>query len=127
MMDFGWVVSPITQYSVMGLAITGFISLWARVQFELHAVRIDLEKSRNLANAGLNALTADFEVLRGAQKDDAPVAWLNQPSRTLTMRMQILRMHRRGESIETITGALQIARNEVELTLKLMHLNECPK
>jgi hypothetical protein len=44
----------------------------------------------------------------------APLDGLN-----LTKRAQVLRMHRRGESLATISAALQSPRNEIELLVKV--------
>ena len=44
------------------------------------------------------------------------------PGLNLTRRAQALRMHRRGESVETIAAALSAPRNEIDLLLKLQSM-----
>ena len=92
--------------------------------------RLAIGAARRTAALGANiqvnmeALVARFENLEQQAADlrrqpaeaapDAGRAALN-----LNKRAQVLRMHRRGESLATISAALQSPRNEIELLVKV--------
>lgn len=108
-MEFNWIMSPLTQYALMAAGLAGSIGLWFHTQGQLRAL-----------DAAIREYRANLETAKLFQRaDPLPAAGADQAELTLTRRSQILRMHRRGESVETITAALQIPRNEVDLMLKL--------
>jgi len=78
--------------------------------------RESLESRVSQASEALEALRSQIE--QKAQESPVPVLPAGG-ALNLNRRGQALRMRRRGESPETISGSLGIPRNEVELLLKV--------
>ena len=115
-MNLDWILSPLTLYTVVVLALVGCASLFVVTKMELSQLRRAADQSRtNLAKK--------IEEVEWAMADipaAAPAPMLTvRPSINLTKRAQALRMRRRGESLESITAALAVPRNEIELLLKV--------
>lgn len=130
-MRFDWILSPITQYAALGAGLIGAVSLWAMAQVELRGCQKKLEELGETTDSRIQALTDDLNTLRSASvaaaADPVPATTLTQ-SLNLTRRTQVLRMHRRGEQLNSIAGALGIPSGEVELLLKLdKYLEEQPR
>ena len=81
--------------------------------------RENLESRIAQANEAVEKLRTQVE--QAAQESPVPVLPAGG-ALNLNRRGQVLRMRRRGESPETISGALGIARNEVDLLLKVHEL-----
>ena len=120
-MRLDWILNPLTMYILVALALTacGCLSL---------ATKIEVCRLRKLAKQSEEALAKRIEELEftattaaAAPTNAAPPL---RPFVNITKRAQALRMRRRGESVETITGALAVPRHEVELLLKLHEMLE---
>jgi hypothetical protein len=115
-MNLDWILSPLALYTVVALALMGCASLFIVTKMELSQLRRAADQSRM-------DLAKKIEEVEAAMADipaAAPAPMLNvRPSINLTKRAQALRMRRRGESLESITAALSVPRNEIELLLKV--------
>ena len=115
-MNLDWILSPLALYTVVALALAGCASLFIVTKMELSQVRRAADQSRM-------DLAKKIEEVESAMADipaatPAPMLTV-RPSINLTKRAQALRMRRRGESLESITAALAVPRNEIELLLKV--------
>ena len=117
-MNLDWILSPLTLYTVVALALMGCASLFVVTKMELGQLRRAADQSRlDLAKKieEVELAVADIPVAA-----PAPMPMLTlRPSINLTKRAQALRMRRRGETLESITAALAVPRNEIELLLKV--------
>jgi hypothetical protein len=115
-MNLDWILSPLTLYTVVVLALVGCASLFVVTKMELSQLRRAADQSRtNLAKK-----IEEVELAMADIPAVAPAPMLTvRPSINLTKRAQALRMRRRGESLESITAALAVPRNEIELLLKV--------
>jgi hypothetical protein len=117
-MNLDWILSPLTLYTVVALALVGCASLFVVTKMELGQLRRAADQSRlDLAKKieEVELAVADIPVAA-----PAPMPMLTlRPSINLTKRAQALRMRRRGETLESITAALAVPRNEIELLLKV--------
>jgi hypothetical protein len=115
-MNLDWILSPLALYTVVALALAGGVSLFIVTKIELSQLRRAADQSRM-------DLAKKIEEVESAMADiqaAAPAPMLTvRPSINLTKRAQALRMRRRGESLESITAALSVPRNEIELLLKV--------
>ena len=115
-MNLDWILSPLALYTVVALALVGCASLFIVTKVELSQLRRAADQSRM-------DLAKKIEEVESAMADipaAAPAPMLMvRPSINLTKRAQALRMRRRGESLESITAALSVPRNEIELLLKV--------
>jgi hypothetical protein len=115
-MNLDWILSPLALYTVVALALAGCASLFIVTKMELSQLRRAADQSRT-------DLAKKIEEVESAMADipaAAPAPMLVvRPSINLTKRAQALRMRRRGESLESITAALSVPRNEIELLLKV--------
>ena len=115
-MNLDWILSPLALYTVVALALVGCASLFIVTKVELSQLRRAADQSRM-------DLAKKIEEVESAMADipaAAPAPMLMvRPSINLTKRAQALRMRRRGESLESITAALAVPRNEIELLLKV--------
>jgi hypothetical protein len=115
-MNLDWILSPLALYTVVALALAGCASLFIVTKMELSQLRRAADQSRM-------DLAKKIEEVEAAMADipaAAPAPMLVvRPSINLTKRAQALRMRRRGESLESITAALSVPRNEIELLLKV--------
>jgi hypothetical protein len=122
--DWRQLIFPLELFGV--LALTGSCLLYALVlHVKMKAVsKRDREQHEDLHVRVTQAAEA-VEQLR-SQLEEAerrrPAPTLPGPALNLTKRGQVLRMRRRGETPETIAGALGVPRNEVDLLLKVHHL-----
>ena len=115
-MNLDWILSPLTLYTVVVLALVGCASLFVVTKMELSQLRRAADQSRtNLAKKIEEVELAMADIPAAAP---APMVTV-RPSINLTKRAQALRMRRRGESLESITAALAVPRNEIELLLKV--------
>jgi hypothetical protein len=123
--NLDWLVSPVTQYGIIGTGLLGCLGLWIAVKRELRTVRSRLANSRESIDMGLQNLSSALEEVRNLQKADPPPAMPKDGfSLNLTKRAQALRMYRRGETVASIAAALQTPSTEIELLLKVDRLLE---
>jgi hypothetical protein len=120
-MNLDWILNPLALYTVVALALVGCASLFI-------VTKMELSQLRRAANQSRIDLAKKIEEVESAMADipaaaPAPMPMLTvRPSINLTKRAQALRMRRRGESLESITAALAVPRNEIELLLKVHEL-----
>ncbi len=109
------------------LTVAGACLLYAFVlHLKLRALVISAREQRETLESRIAQANDAVEKLRtqveqAAQESPVPVLPAGG-ALNLNRRGQVLRMRRRGESPETISGALGIARNEVDLLLKVHEL-----
>jgi hypothetical protein len=118
-MNLDWILNPLALYTVVALALAGCASLFI-------VTKMELSQLRRAANQSRIDLAKKIEEVESAMADipaaaPAPMPTV-RPSINLTKRAQALRMRRRGESLESITAALAVPRNEIELLLKVHEL-----
>lgn len=124
-MNADWILSPITQYALVGTGLIGCLYLWIAAKREIRIVRSALTHTRESADAELQKLSESLEEMRGVlNAEPEPLASPNALSLNLTKRAQALRMHRRGETLTSISAALQAPLSEIELLLKLTRILE---
>lgn len=80
-------------------------------------VRAELEDQISSLRTALDACAG--EIRRMEQQSAANPGGLAKPAFNVGKRSQALRMHRRGDSPETIATALELPRGEVDLLLKV--------
>jgi transcriptional regulator len=127
-MNLDWILSPITCYAAIALALAACVAVFVSTKTEVWRLR-------QSASASEQALRQKIEQMEAAvshmerQRQEAPVETpvrtpTLRPSLNLTRRTQALRMRRRGESVESIAAALSTPRNEIELLLKVYEMVE---
>jgi hypothetical protein len=126
-MHLDWILSPITCYATVALALLGCLVLFVTTKLEVQAVRrlaisarAELEEMQRQSPAVMHSPSAPVP-----DPEPAP-AQLAQPvlpqlagSLNLSKRAQALRMHRRGEPVPSIAAALQSSQGEIQLLLKV--------
>ena len=120
-MNFEWILSPLTVYGLVGLSLVACIFLFLLTKVELCHLRQASDRSRT----DLAKKVEEIESAMAGMAPSAPAASpVLRPSINLTKRAQALRMRRRGESLESISAALAVPRNEVELLVKVHEMLE---
>ena len=106
-MKFDWILSPLTQYGVLALGFMSCMGLCFSTSIRMRAERRRMEKFQESLDHTVTALSTTVEQIQR----DAPAPEPRRPAAleglNLTKRAQALRMHRRGESMTTISAALQ--------------------
>jgi hypothetical protein len=126
-MRLDWILSPLAQYATAAASLVASLVLFLALKFELNALRRAAQSTREELDGRFRETEAGLAQLReqmaeSALKNPAPGGPLN-----LTRRTQAIRMHQRGEPIETIAGALRAPRNEIQLLIKLQELSGRPR
>jgi hypothetical protein len=126
-MQLEWLYYPITQYTLTGVGILSSLTLWAGARAELRGIRRTLKTELAQLETGVTTLTSSLDDVRKAHHavpqepslPPAPPPLQFLQGLNLTKRTQILRMKRRGESLNSIAAALQLPAGEVSLILKM--------
>lgn len=135
-MNLEWILSPLAIYAAVTLTLVISAGLWLGAKVETTRLKRKVEDTRKAletSEESRKALAVKVEELEGAVNrlaEEPVVAPTPGPVRNsinLTKRAQVLRMRRRGESVESITAALCVPRNEIELLLKLNEMAESRK
>jgi hypothetical protein len=121
-MHLEWIATPFAMYAALALSLIASLVLYFDVRIEMAKERKRERRKQDASAALLNNLLGDVESVRETVRtlEVAPV--VAQPAGqgiNLNKRVQALRMHRRGETVATISAALQTPRNEIELLLKV--------
>ena len=105
------------------MVLIACLGLFLSSKIEIARFQSQTGKSISSTTAGLDSLAAEIQQLRQSMEgiENTP-STPPGPGINLTRRAQVLKMHQRGEQLETIAGALRISRNEIELLLKLQKL-----
>lgn len=118
-MSFAWILSPITQYSVLALGILSCVGHCFSNSLQIHAERRRMAASQESLERSVGALHDALGQIRRDMREPQARYLAPSPGLNLTTRFEALRMHRRGESLATISTALQTPRNEIELLVKV--------
>jgi hypothetical protein len=125
-MNLDWILSPLTLYIVVAVALLACMVVFVSIQSQVCRLRRAAEESRH-SMAGrieqVERVVADIGKEKADAVDALPVPFV-RPSLNLTRRTQALRMRRRGESAESIAAALCTPRNEIELLFKVYEMVE---
>lgn len=126
-MQFDWIYYPVTQYLITGVGLLASLGLWLSAKAQLRAIHFNVTKSIETLNSGMSVLSAGVEEMRKSSQTTpenapSPAALPVGQAINLTKRAQVLRMRHRGESVNSISAALQIPLGEVVLLLKLEKL-----
>jgi hypothetical protein len=118
-MHWDWILNPLAQYGMLAAGLIACLALFAAVKLEMCVELQTAKQSRDALAAEVQAMETALGQIRQnvTAIEERPVAV--SPGLNLTRRTQALRMHRRGESVQTIAAALSAPRNEIELLLKL--------
>jgi hypothetical protein len=122
-MRLDWILNPLTIYAAVALALVASLFLFLATKIEIGRLR----RSSRLSREELAQRIEELESAAADAPPEAPAIPSVRLSVNLTKRAQALRMKRRGESLESITAALAVPRNEVELLLKLNEMLEARK
>ena len=126
-MNLNWMLSPVTIYAVIALALAGTLVLFVTAKLETRRALRAAREARKSVDAAVQEMSAGIEQLRTEVRLPAPVsAPAAGPALNLTKRTQAMRMLRRGESIESIASALRAPRNEIELLVKIQQMIQSP-
>jgi hypothetical protein len=123
-----WILSPLTQYGMLGAGLIASLTLFITAKLEISAVTRRVNRSENEVRDRLQAAEGAVELLRDAERSRERMAEGGGPtpagssSLNLTKRAQAVRMHRRGEPASTIAAATRAPLNEIELLIKLHEL-----
>ncbi len=118
-MTLDWILSPVTQYCVVVFGFLSCMGLCFATSIRMRMERRQMAQSQESLDQNVALLSSTVEQMRREAAE--PERSMSAPAEglTLTKRAQALRMHRRGESVATISAALQSPRNEIELMLKV--------
>ena len=122
-MNLNWILRPFAIYSVIAMALIGTLVLFITVKLEIRRALCAARDARLSVDGAVQEMSVGIEQLRTeiSLTTPAPAPTVGS-ALNLTKRTQALRMLRRGESAESIAGALRIPRNEIELLLKVQQL-----
>ena len=123
-MSLDWILSPLAIYGAIALTLTSCLALFVSFKLEVcqvqrqdHAVKESLASQVRDMETSLGSVREKLLELGGRVNQGTPAMNINR-------RVQALRMHHRGESVETIAAALNTPRNEVELLLRVQTMME---
>jgi hypothetical protein len=124
MMNFDWIISPLTIYGVLasGGAAALYLVVSTRIEMRRHEKR-HLAERHSLREA-IAALDAKLEQMCVETKQNtlSPAAFTPFTGLNVHKRTEALRMYRRGNDSHTISAALSMPQAEVVLLEKVHHL-----
>lgn len=123
-MSLDWILSPLAIYSALALAIAGCLTLFFSFKMEVREVRYSAEASREALASQVREVASSVGNLQERVAEIGVRSTPGNPAININRRVQMLRMHRRGETVETIAGALNTPRNEVELLIRVQTMLE---
>ena len=130
-MNLDWILSPITPYAVIALALFACIAFFLSTKSEVHRLRQAADSTQSALTRKIQevqSVVAEMHQNQAQAEAPAPVPMPGvRPSLNLTRRTQALRMRRRGETAESIAAALSTPRNEIELLFKVYEIVEYRK
>jgi hypothetical protein len=126
-MSLNWILSPVTIYAVIAMALTGTMVLFITAKLEAQRALRAARDARESVDVAVQEMSVGIERLRTEMSLLDPVSPpAAGPALNLTKRTQAFRMLRRGESVESIASALRAPRNEIELLVKLQQIKGQP-
>ncbi len=119
-------LSLICLTAFLAAAVSIWLCLRLRTKLQDFALNIavqrELVNQTEAVNARLAALDARLDVIDQSRKEH--IEWLSQAEGlNLNRRGQVLRLHRRGDSVSDIASALRIGAAEVQLMIKVYELS----
>jgi hypothetical protein len=124
-----WLLNPVTFYSGASICLLVSLSLFVSIKLEIARARSAAGVSQVVKEGddlAVRGLKAEIERLRESlTRLEARPAQPSVPVQSagtginLTKRAQVVRMHRRGEPVQSIAAALETPANEVALLLKV--------
>ena len=118
-MHLDWILNPLAQYGMLGAGLIACLVLFMTVKVEVGEVGQQARESRDALAAQVQEMELALGHIRQSVTEMEERPGTVSPGLNLTRRAQALRMHHRGESVETIAAALSAPRNEIDLLLKL--------
>ncbi len=118
-MHLDWILNPLAQYGMLAAGLIACLALFLAVKLEISTESQRTQESRDTLAAQVQEMESALGHIRQSVTDVEERPGAVGPGLNLTRRAQALRMHRRGESVQTIAAALSAPRNEIELLLKL--------
>ena len=124
-MNFDWILDPLTQYAALAAGLIGCLALFISTKAEMARFQRRLASESQSAPVDTTPMAEEIERLNQAVRElqeirpAAPATNIN-----LSRRTQVIRMHDRGEPVQTIAAALQVPTGEIELMLKLQRLTD---
>ncbi|HUI79922.1 MAG TPA: hypothetical protein VLY24_18475 [Bryobacteraceae bacterium] len=125
-MSFEWILNPLTIYAVVAVALLACLALSLGTKLELIRVKRAAQESQKEAAKKIEEMERSMVKLADQAAQSQPGGTIRH-SINLTKRAQALRMSRRGETPESITAALAVPKNEVDLLLKVHGMVEAGK
>lgn len=123
-MSMDWILSPLAIYGALALAMTGCLTLFFSFKSEIRHVRRSAETSKQALASQVREMESSVGNLQEQVAEIGVRPTPGNPGMNLNRRVHMLRMHRRGESLETIAAALSTPRNEVELLVRVQRMIE---
>jgi hypothetical protein len=121
-MHMDWILNPLAQYGMLAAGLVACLVLFMAMKVEMCTELQSAKESRDTLAAHVQEMESALGHIRQSVTDIEERPGAVSPGLNLTRRAQALRMHRRGESVETIAAALSAPRNEIDLLLKLQTL-----
>jgi hypothetical protein len=118
-MHLDWILNPLAQYGMLAAGLIACLVLFAAVKLEMCIELQTAKQSRDALAAQVQELESALGHIRQSVTEIEEQPRAVSPGLNLTRRTQALRMHRRGESAQTIAAALSAPPNEIQLLLKL--------
>jgi hypothetical protein len=104
---------------MLAAGLIACLALFLAMKLEVCAVGQRAQQSRDALAGRVEEMESALGQIRRSVTDIEERPGTVSPGLNLTRRTQALRMHRRGESVQTIAAALSAPSNEIELLLKL--------
>ena len=127
-MNLDWILSPVTCYAVVALALAACLASFVSTKAEIWRLRHAADVSQDTLKRQVEQMQSTVAAMTQERREpavEAPARPISlRPGLNLTRRTQALRMRRRGESAESIAAALSAPRNEIELLLKIYEVTE---
>ncbi len=123
-MYLDWLLHPIAQYVALAIGLIGCLALFLTAQRELQIFRRASGESNRSIHETVGGLCDEIRAIRESvsKLEAVPLISPPGPGLNLSRRAQALRMHNRGESINSIAPALGAPKNEIELLVKVQQL-----
>ena len=123
-MSLDWILNPLAIYGAMALTMMGCLTLFFSFKAEVRQVRLRAEAAKEALTTQVREMESSVGNLQEKVAEIGVQPTPGNPGMNLSRRVHMLRMHRRGESLETIASALNTPRNEVELLIRVQGMLE---
>jgi hypothetical protein len=123
-MSLDWITSPLALYGAMALTLASCLALFFSFKFEVCRMQRQGADVKETVTSKVRDMEVSVGTLEERLLEVGGRATQGTPAMNINRRVQVLRMHRRGETLETIAAALNTPRNEVELLLRVQKMME---